>query len=111
MSSLFDSFFGFIFWGVAYIRMRSADHGPDFYKTRGIRGWLGFLFNVGLILIGLFFLGPGTYVSLPVNISLSPSHSGCMLIPLSLQASVMAVVQSYQAGTVGGVFTCASNGL
>lgn len=63
MSSLFDSFFGFIFWGVAYLRMRAADHGPDFYKKRGIRGWCGFLFNILLILIGLFFLGPGTYVS------------------------------------------------
>jgi hypothetical protein len=64
MSSLFDSFFGFIFWGVAYIRMRAADHGPDFYKTRGLRGWCGFIFNVFLILVGFFFLGPGTYVSI-----------------------------------------------
>lgn len=63
MSSLFDSFFGFIFWGMAYIRMRQADYGPDFYKTRGIRGWIGFVVNVSLILIGLYFLGPGTYVS------------------------------------------------
>jgi Transmembrane amino acid transporter protein len=63
MSSLFDSFFGFIFWGVAYIRMRSADHGPNFYKIRGIRGWVGFLGNVFLIIIGLYFLGAGTYVS------------------------------------------------
>lgn len=38
MSSLFDSFFGFIFWGVAYLRMRRADHGPNFWKVRGIRG-------------------------------------------------------------------------
>jgi hypothetical protein len=63
MSSLFDSFFGFIFWGVAYIRMRSADHGPRFFMERGIRGWCGFIFNVFLIFVGLFFLGPGTYVS------------------------------------------------
>ena len=63
MSSLFDSFFGFIFWGVAYLRMRIADHGPDFYKKRGIRGWLGAIFNVSLIFMGLYFLGPGTYVS------------------------------------------------
>jgi len=27
MSSLFDSFFGFIFWGVAYFRMRKVDGG------------------------------------------------------------------------------------
>ncbi|KZN83945.1 N amino acid transport system protein [Penicillium chrysogenum] len=90
MSSLFDSFFGFIFWGTAYIRMRSADHGPRFFMVRGIRGWVGFIFNVFLILVGFFFLGPGTYVS---------------------DAAVMSVVTSYQEGTVGGVFTCASNAL
>ncbi|PTU22573.1 hypothetical protein P175DRAFT_0137782 [Aspergillus ochraceoroseus IBT 24754] len=63
MSSLFDSFFGFIFWGVAYLRMRYDDHGPHFYKNRGIRGWIGAIVNVALILIGFYFLGPGTYVS------------------------------------------------
>ncbi|KAI9928837.1 hypothetical protein MW887_002058 [Aspergillus wentii] len=87
MSSLFDSFFGFIFWGVAYLRMRRAKHGPGFYKNRGLRGWLGFLLNIGLIFVGLFFLGPGTY------------------------ASVDAVVLSYRAGTVGSAFSCADNGL
>lgn len=87
MSSLFDSFFGFIFWGVAYLRMRREDYGPDFYKNRGIRGWLGFLLNVGLIGVGLFFLGPGTY------------------------ASVMSVILNYRAGTVGSPFSCADNGL
>lgn len=63
MSSLFDSFFGFIFWGVAYLRMRRAEYGPGFWKKRGLRGWLGAILNVGLIGIGFFFLGPGTYVS------------------------------------------------
>jgi hypothetical protein len=63
MSALFDSFFGFIFWGTAYIRMRNADYGHGFWKTRGIRGYMGFAFNVGLIVVGVFFLGPGTYVS------------------------------------------------
>ncbi|CAI4213900.1 unnamed protein product [Parascedosporium putredinis] len=37
MSSLFDSFFGFIFWGVAYIRMRRATYGAKFWATRGFR--------------------------------------------------------------------------
>ncbi|KAE8144125.1 transmembrane amino acid transporter protein-domain-containing protein [Aspergillus avenaceus] len=87
MSSLFDSFFGFIFWGVAYLRMRREDYGPNFYKTRGVRGWLGFLLNVALIFVGLFFLGPGTY------------------------ASVKSVVLNYEAGTVGSAFSCADNGL
>ena len=63
MSSLFDSFFGFIFWGTAYLRMRREDYGPNFYRNRGLRGWLGFFFNIFLIGVGLFFLGPGTYVS------------------------------------------------
>ncbi|KAJ9241183.1 hypothetical protein DTO166G5_1345 [Paecilomyces variotii] len=87
MSSLFDSFFGFIFWGVAYLRMRRADYGPGFYRKRGIRGWIGFIVNILIILTGFFFLGPGTY------------------------ASVDSVVLSYEAGTVGSAFSCANNGL
>jgi len=63
MSSLFDSFFGWIFWGVAYLRMRQADLGPGFYKKRGIRGWVGFLINIFIIIVGFYFLGVGTYVS------------------------------------------------
>jgi hypothetical protein len=62
MSSVFDSFFGFIFWGVAYIRMRRTVYGPDFWKTRGIRGYVGIVVNIILILIGLLFLSAGTYV-------------------------------------------------
>lgn len=68
MSSLFDSFFGFIFWGVAYMRMRRADHGPQFWKVRGIRGIAGFAFNVVIILIGFLFLTAGTYVRLSVTL-------------------------------------------
>ena len=65
MSSLFDSFFGFIFWGTAYLRMRQADYGPGFITKRGIRGISGFILNVVIILIGLFMLTGGTYVSVP----------------------------------------------
>jgi hypothetical protein len=64
MSSLFDSFFGWIFWGVAYLRMRRAQYGPDFYKKRGlIRGWGGMILNVFIIIVGIYFLFVGTYVS------------------------------------------------
>lgn len=66
MSSLFDSFFGWIFWGVAYLRMRKADLGPGFYRKRGIRGWIGFLMNIFIIIVGIYFLGVGTYVSSPL---------------------------------------------
>jgi hypothetical protein len=87
MSSLFDSFFGWIFWGVAYIKMRAADLGPDFYRRRGLRGWFGFIMNVFIIIVGFYFLGAGTY------------------------ASVQSIINDYDAGNVKGVFTCADNGL
>ncbi|KIY01256.1 uncharacterized protein Z520_02808 [Fonsecaea multimorphosa CBS 102226] len=85
MSSLFDSFFGWIFWGVAYLRMRRADLGPGFWRKRGIRGWIGFLVNIFIIIVGVYFLGVGTY------------------------ASVDSIILDYQAGNVRGVFTCADN--
>ena len=87
MSSLFDSFFGFIFWGVAYLRMRHADYGPGFWKTRGIRGFAGAFMNVICILIGLLFLSAGTY------------------------ASVESIKQGYAAANFGGPFSCGDNGL
>ena len=64
MSSLFDSFFGFIFWGTAYMRMRSADYGPGWIKKRGIRSIGGFALNVFVILVGCYMLTAGTYVSI-----------------------------------------------
>jgi len=87
MSSLFDSFFGFIFWGTAYLRMRNADWGPGYWSKRGIRGYIGFFINIFLILTGFLFLFAGTYVS------------------------VQSIIDSYAAGGVGRPFTCASNGL
>lgn len=86
MSSLFDSFFGFIFWGIAYMRMRRVDHGPGFWKNRGLRGYLGFGLNVFLILVGLLFLGPGTY------------------------ATVQSIIDGYKNEAFGGAFTCGTNG-
>ncbi|KAG4032103.1 hypothetical protein MFRU_007g00170 [Monilinia fructicola] len=84
MSSLFDSFFGFIFWGVAYIRMRRVDHGPGWMRKTSKVG-LGF--NILIICIGLLFLGAGTYTS------------------------VQSIVDGYNSGSFGGAFTCASNGI
>ncbi|OAL50516.1 hypothetical protein IQ07DRAFT_428757 [Pyrenochaeta sp. DS3sAY3a] len=87
MSSLFDSFFGFIFWGVAYFRMRKAKYGDDYWKTRGFRGYFGFFFNIGLCFIGLLFLTAGTY------------------------ATVQSIIDGYAAASFGGPFTCSNNGL
>jgi hypothetical protein len=87
MSSLFDAFFGFIYWGVAYFRMREEDFGPGYFKNRGIRGWAGFLFNVWLCAVGLLFLTGGTY------------------------ATVQSIIDGYKAANFGGAFTCADNGV
>nr|OQO21896.1 hypothetical protein B0A51_10988 [Rachicladosporium sp. CCFEE 5018] len=87
MSSLFDSFFGFIFWGVAYLRMRRADYGAGFVTSRGAKSITGAVFNVILILIGLLFLTAGTY------------------------ASVQSIIDGYNSASFGGPFSCASNGL
>lgn len=86
MSSLFDSWFGFIFWGVAYFRMRTADKTIG-RKRNPIGDWLSMGLNVVIILTGFFFLTAGTY------------------------ASVQGIIDSFNAGEVGGVFSCKSNGL
>jgi hypothetical protein len=87
MSSLFDSFFGFIFWGVAYIRMRRVDGGVNWLHEQSLYGYFMLALNVLIIIIGFFFLVAGTYTS------------------------VQSIIDSYAAGAVGGVFTCASNGI
>ena len=88
MSSIFDSFFGFIFWGVAYIRMRQVDYGRWGWLTkRGLKGYVGGSINMLWICVGIYFLGPGTYVS------------------------VQSIVNGYNQGSFGGAFTCEDNGL
>lgn len=86
MSALFDSFFGFIFWGVAYFRMRKVDGSLALMKQRGIWGYAEAALNVLIILTGILFLGPGTY------------------------ASVESILTDFDPSS-GGVFSCASNGL
>ncbi|KAF6826695.1 neutral amino acid [Colletotrichum plurivorum] len=87
MSSLFDSFFGFIFWGVAYFRMRSADNTHGIPRSNKILDWASMALNIIIILTGVLFLTVGTY------------------------ASVEGIIEEFEAGTVGKVFTCASNGI
>ena len=87
MSSLFDSFFGFIFWGVAYFRMGRADGHVALFQDKSLRGWLEGILNIFIIIMGFFFLTAGTYVS------------------------VQSVIDQYQAGNVRSVFECSSNGI
>ncbi|OTB06840.1 hypothetical protein M426DRAFT_318549 [Hypoxylon sp. CI-4A] len=87
MSSLFDSFFGFIFWGVAYFRMRSADGAVALLRDRSLRGWFEGILNIIIIATGIFFLSAGTY------------------------ASVQSILDEFALGTVGSAFQCATNGI
>lgn len=87
MSSLFDCWFGFVFWGVAYMQMLYEDRGPGWYKGLTLRGYFMVGVNIVLILMGAFILGPG------------------------IHATVMSIVDSYKANDVGGIFTCANSAL
>jgi hypothetical protein len=86
MSSLFNCWFGFIFWAVAYFRMRNADVKAG-NPRRSIVDYLNIVLNSVIILIGAMFLTLGTYVS------------------------VQGIIDQFDAGTVRGVFSCESNGL
>jgi hypothetical protein len=86
MSSLFDCWFGFIFWGVAYFRMRKVDL-EDGRKRNPILDILSIGLNILIIMTGVLFLTVGTY------------------------ASVQGIIDAFAAGNVAGVFSCKSNGL
>jgi hypothetical protein len=87
MSSLFDSFFGFIFWGVAYFRMRKADGKLSLLQKQTVSGYTLAAFNIFIILVGVFFLTVGTY------------------------ATVEGIIEAFAAGNVGSSFACTSEGL
>ncbi|KAI1489874.1 amino-acid permease [Biscogniauxia mediterranea] len=87
MSSLFDSFFGFIFWGLAYFRMRKAGGSVSLSQNRSFWGWFEKILNIFIILTGFFFLTAGTYTS------------------------VQGIIDEFEAGTVGKAFQCVSNGI
>lgn len=96
MSSLFDCWFGFVFWGVAYFKLRRLDYSklgqPDvtlmtIFKESTLAQKFAFLSNIFLIGMGIYILGPGLY------------------------ASVDSIVLSYQSHLYGKPFTCASVGI
>ncbi|KAI0048464.1 hypothetical protein FA95DRAFT_1557963 [Auriscalpium vulgare] len=82
MSSLFDGWFGFIFWGMAYLSFY-----PGAKKWAGIGRSAETLLNFGLILLGFYVLVAGTYVS------------------------IQSIIDDYNADVVGKPFTCKSNAL
>lgn len=54
MSSLFDCWFGFVFWGAAYFNLRKN-------RPKTIFTWFFDVLNVLLIGMGFYFFGPGVY--------------------------------------------------
>merc|ERR1712169_115526 len=82
MSSLFNCWFGFMFWALAYFRMRRVD--LKIGRTRPVVGdYLSMALNVIIMLTGAMYLTLGTYVS------------------------VQGIIDAFDAGTVPGVFSCA----
>lgn len=86
MSSLFNCWFGFMFWALAYYRMRSVDLSVG--RTRPpLSDYLSIGLNIVIMLTGVMYLTLGTYVS------------------------VQGIIDAFEAGEVPGVFSCASNGI
>lgn len=86
MSSLFNCWFGFIFWALAYYRMRRI----DLKAGRSRPAYLDYpslALNGIIMLTGVLYLTVGTYVS------------------------VQGIIDAFEAGTVPGVFSCASNAI
>ncbi|QEU58979.1 hypothetical protein KDRO_B02440 [Kluyveromyces lactis] len=88
MCSLFACWFGFVFWGMAYLRVKQTKYKktnpyPCLDKGEKIRFYIaGFL-----ILFGVYILGPGLY------------------------ATVQSIIYNFQANAYGTVFSCADNSI
>lgn len=93
MSSLFDCWFGFIFWGVAFFQLKRLQNGKDdfqlwsYFKEASLWGKLEILANFALIVMGIYILGPGIY------------------------ATIESIILSYKANAYGSAFTCVSNAI
>lgn len=86
MSSLFTCWFGFIFWGLAYFRMRNSDKEVG-NARKSLLDYMSIGLNIIIIVIGILYLTLGTYVS------------------------VQGIIDQFKEGNVSGVFSCRSNGL
>ncbi|KIJ62406.1 hypothetical protein HYDPIDRAFT_94458 [Hydnomerulius pinastri MD-312] len=82
MSSLFDGWFGFIFWGMAYLQLY-----PRVKRWESTWRSVETAFNYFLILLGFYVLIAGTYVSID------------------------SIVLSYAKNQFGSAFSCASNAI
>lgn len=88
MSSLFDCWFGFVFWGVAYYRIKQNKYKTKFpYPSLTKSEKIHYFISIFLIVIGIYILGPGLY------------------------ATIQSIINNFKSGAYGSVFDCASNGI
>ncbi|CAG97975.1 uncharacterized protein KLLA0_F04125g [Kluyveromyces lactis] len=88
MCSLFDCWFGYVFWGMAYLKVKQNKYkqsNPYPYLTKIEK--VHFIIAGILITIGIYILGPGLY------------------------ATVQSIIYNFQSDAYGSVFSCASNGI
>ncbi|KAI8583521.1 hypothetical protein K450DRAFT_221572 [Umbelopsis ramanniana AG] len=81
ISSLFDSFFGLIFWGYAYLVLNKG----NWFTTKKQTFWT--ILNILIIIIGIIVFGVGTYTS------------------------IQSILNDYAVGAVRYPFTCASSAI
>ncbi|KAF7305136.1 Protein kinase domain-containing protein [Mycena kentingensis (nom. inval.)] len=82
MSSLFDGWFGFTYWGMAYLILYPKD-----VRWNGALRSAETVLSYFLIAFGMFMLVGGTYTT------------------------IQSIIDSFKASAYGTVFTCASNAL
>ncbi|CDO95528.1 unnamed protein product [Kluyveromyces dobzhanskii CBS 2104] len=88
MCSLFDCWFGFVFWGMAYFKVKQNKYKKSCpYPELTAFEKINFIVSGGLIAIGIYILGPGLY------------------------ATVQSIIYNFQSDAYGSVFDCASNGI
>ncbi|KAJ9098964.1 hypothetical protein QFC19_006188 [Naganishia cerealis] len=80
ISSLFDSWFGYILWAFCYFHL---NRGKSFSDKRHLAEWV---LNIVMLVVGLFFFGAGTY------------------------ASVQSIIISYGTGNIKTAFSCVNTG-
>jgi len=99
MSSLFDSFFGFIFWGLAYLQLNKGRWWSSWWKS------ILTVINMSFLIVGLFFL------------STPPCHKNIcfeekrLIVGAGTYASVQSIIDDYAVGAIRAPFSCADNGL
>lgn len=88
IGAVFDAFFGFIYWAIAWFRMRKADARNGIQLRSARRDRIEFAVNVVMLLIGV-----------------------CLFLTAGTVASSLDIMKKFKGDDVRGVFSCESNAL